>query len=84
MTLSEAEARAHHRLDKKRMKQPPPPKPWKMRRSKVEMVKNELNEWYIIQESGSLIFATDFEVSLWLELQETKKKLEAVCQTQPL
>lgn len=53
------------------------PPPWNARRSSVRLEKREHGEWWIRTPDGAGIPATDFEVSLWLELQDTRRALAA-------
>lgn len=54
----------------------PAQKPWKARRKHVKLEQDGIGEWYIIIEDGNPIKATDVEVSLWLDLQETRRALQ--------
>ena len=52
---------------------------WTARRQKVRLFQDNNGEWFIRGQSGRGIPATDWEVSLWLELLEEKalRRLEA-------
>ena len=44
------------------------------KRHKVTLFQDTRGAWYILTETGSPMKATDFEVSLWLDLQEALRK----------
>ena len=54
----------------------PERKPWKARRRKVRLFQGEATgEWFIAGRSGIAIRATDWEVSLWLEVCELRTQV---------
>ena len=50
----------------------PEPLPWKASRRKVRLFQGEDGRWYIRGKAGVGILATDWEVSLWLEICELR------------
>lgn len=52
-------------------------KAWRARRQKIRLVKDKFGEWWVEGAEGGLVQATDYEVSLWLELCELRLALEA-------
>lgn len=58
-----------------RAKTQPAPKPWQAKRHAVRLAQDKRGEWWIYAESGAGIPATDFEVSLWLDLCECRQAL---------
>lgn len=55
-----------------------PPAPWVARRQRVRLFQDELGEWFIYCRGGSPVRATDWEVSLWMEVCELKRKLSVI------
>ena len=56
-------------------RQAAPPR-WEVRRQKVRLFQGEDGRWYIRGKAGMGMLATDWEVSLWLEVCELRTQVE--------
>jgi hypothetical protein len=47
-------------------------KPWKARRQKVRLEQQPSGQWFISGQDGPFFQATDYEASLWMDLQDAR------------
>jgi hypothetical protein len=67
----------HLRYQPTPLSSPAADRPWLEHRFTLRLKQDPAGDWYILSPSGTLIPASIFEVSLWLDLQQLK------CQSLP-
>jgi len=54
--------------------------PWQARRQKIQLFQDDTGQWFIYGEARVVLPATDWQVSLWLELQEERARVRILSQ----